>query len=83
MVFLTILLLKLFTQHKNESLFMLPIGKKQFLLRCERHVSCKGHSSTSIPFRPFLVCHVLRVSTLIAIKFDKYDYDLSVLLRTY
>ena len=73
-MYLTVVLLQCFTQLESETL---PIGQKFLFLHGDRRVSCKCHSCASISLCPPLVCHVLRVCTVIAIE---HNYGVSVLM---
>ena len=77
MIYLTVLLLLLFSQHENKTLLILPVGQKVFFLHGDRRVSCKCHSCASISLCPSMVCHILRVCTVIAIE---HNYGVSVLM---
>ena len=76
-MYLTVVLFQLFTQHENETLRILTVGQKLFFLHGDRRVSCKCHSCASISLWPSLVCHVLRMCTVIAIE---HNYGVSVLM---
>ena len=76
-MYLTVVLLQFFTQHESETLLILPVGQNFLFLHGDRRVSCKCHSCASISLCPSLVCHVLRVCTVIAIE---HNYGVYVLM---